>query len=157
MRPTAVPPATGHPASGDDDPAGRLLGVWRLTSCRARLSGEAAPRDLFGADPFGYIIFTPERRMMAFISRQDRRPPADEAEAAALLRSMLAYTGRFRVEGDRVVVSVDGAWSEVYKAEEQVRYFTVEGDVLTIRTPEQPSGVAPGRTVVSTLTFVRER
>jgi hypothetical protein len=75
MRPTAVPPATEHPASAEDDPAGRLLGVWRLTSCRARLSGETAPRDLFGPDPFGYIIFTPERRMMAFISRRDRRPP----------------------------------------------------------------------------------
>jgi hypothetical protein len=95
--------------------------------------------------------------MMAFISKQDRRPPADDAEAAALLRSMLAYTGRFRVEGGRVVVSVDGAWSEVYKAEEQVRYFAMDGDLLTIRTPEQPSGVALGRTVVSTLTFVRER
>jgi hypothetical protein len=33
----------------------------------------------------------------------------------------------------------------------------MDGDLLTIRTPEQPSGVAPGRTVVSTLTFVRER
>jgi hypothetical protein len=47
--------------------------------------------------------------MMAFLSRRDRRPPTDGAEAAALLRSMLAYTGRFRVEGDRVAVSVDGA------------------------------------------------
>jgi hypothetical protein len=65
--------------------------------------------------------------------------------------------GRFPVEGGRVVVSVDGAWSEVYKAEEQVRHFAVDGVVLTIRTPEQPSGVAPGLTIVSTLTFVRER
>jgi hypothetical protein len=39
--------------------------------------------------------------------------PPDDAEAAALLRSMLAYTGRFRMEGDREVVSVDGAWNEV--------------------------------------------
>jgi hypothetical protein len=113
MRPTAVPPATGHPALADDGPAGRLFGVWRLTSCRARLSGETGPRDLFGPNPFGYIIFTPERRMMTFISRRDRRPPTHDAEAAALLRSMLAYTGRFRMEDDRVIVSVDGAWSEV--------------------------------------------
>ncbi len=145
------------PVPGGGKPAERLLGVWRLTSCRARMSGEDAPRDLFGPDPFGYIIFTPERRMMAFVSRRDRRPPADDVEAAALLRSMLAYTGRFRVEGDRVTISVDGAWSEVYRAEEQVRFFAVEGDRLTIRTPEQPSGVAPGRTIVSTLVFERER
>jgi hypothetical protein len=157
-RPCTTAPRCRPPAAAPTrHPAERLLGVWRLASCRARLSGEDAPRDLFGADPFGYIIFTPERRMMAFVSRRDRRPPADDAEAAALLRSMLAYTGKFRVAGDRLVVAVDGAWSEVYKATEQVRYFAVEGDTLTIRTPEQPSGVAPGRTVVSTLVFERER
>ncbi len=68
----------------------------------------------------------------------------------------LGLNVRFRVEGDRVTISVDGAWSEVYRAEEQVRFFAVEGDRLTIRTPEQPSGVAPGRTIVSTLVFERE-
>ena len=34
-----------------------------------------------------------------------------------MLRSMTAYTGRFRVEGDKFITTVDGAWNEVFKCE----------------------------------------
>jgi hypothetical protein len=140
------------------DAADLLYGSWRLLSFKAQIVGEdAQPRDFFGPSPFGRLILTPAHTMAVFLSRPDRKPPADNAEAAALLRSMTAYTGRFRVEGDKFITTVDGAWNEVFKSHEQVRIFELGGDTLTIRVPEQPSGLEPGKRNTSVLTFERER
>jgi hypothetical protein len=38
-----------------------------------------------------------------------------------------------------------------------VRFFKLEGDKVTIRTAEQASSVYPGKRVVGTLTWERER
>lgn len=69
---------------------------------------------------------------------------------------MISYTGKFRLEGDKFITQVDGTWNEIYKANEQVRYFAINGDTLSIRTPEMASGVLPGKRVVSTLIWERE-
>ena len=141
-----------------DDAAPRLIGSWRLISFQTKVVGEdAPPRELFGPRPFGRLILTPARTMAAFIAKPDRKPPANEAEAAALLSSMIAYTGKFRLEGDKFVTTVDGAWNEIYKAHEQVRYFTVDGNTLNIRTAEMPSGTLPGKLTVGTLVCEREK
>jgi hypothetical protein len=68
---------------------------------------------------------------------------------------MTAYTGRFRVEGDKLITTGDGARNEVFKAQDQVRIFKLEGDVLTINVPEQLSGLEPGKRNTSVLTFTR--
>jgi hypothetical protein len=138
--------------------ADKLYGSWRLVSFKAQIVGEdAEPRDVFGPAPFGRLILTSAHTMAAFLSRPDRKPPTNDAEAAMLLHSMTAYTGRFRVEGDKFITSVDGAWNEVFKSHEQVRIFQLEGDTLTIHVPEQPSGLEPGKRNTSVLTFTRER
>lgn len=146
----------GYPAYADQDPAKPLYGVWRLTAFQTQVVGEATPRESFGPHPFGYAIFTPEHRVMFYLSKPDRKPATNDAEAAALLHSMIAYTGRYRLEGDKFITVVDGAWSEILKAHEQVRYYSIAGDKLSIRTPEQPSGVFPGKRIVSVLAWQRE-
>jgi Lipocalin-like domain len=147
----------GLPAIAQDA-ANQLFGSWRLLSFKAQIVGEdAEPRDFFGPSPFGRLILTPAHTMAVFLSRPDRKPPTDDAEAAKLLRSMTAYIGRFRVEGDKFITTVDGAWNEVFKSREQVRIFKLEGDTLTIRVPEQPSGLERGKRNTSVLTFERER
>lgn len=145
-------------ALATDDSAEALHGVWRLTSFKFQVIGEdAAPREPFGPNPKGWLILMPEGRMMAVITASDRKPPTNDAESAALLKSMIAYTGRYTVEGDRFVTKVDAAWNEVYMGHDQVRLFTVDGDTLTIKTLPQPSGVAPGKIAQGFLTWVRER
>jgi hypothetical protein len=99
----------------------------------------------------------PSHYMAAFICKPDRKPPTNEVESAALLSSMIAYTGKFRLEGDKFITQVDGAWNEIYKANEQVRYFKIEGDTLRVRTAEAPSAVLPGKRVVATLVWQRGR
>src|SRR3954469_22668434 len=82
-----------------------------------------------GTAAFRWIIMTPEHTMAAYIAKEDRKgPPTNDAEAAALLSSMNAYTGRYRIERDKFITTVDGAWNEIFKAREQVRYFALDGD-----------------------------
>ena len=144
--------------AADEDAGSQLVGSWRLLSYELKVvNEETAAQQVFGPHPFGRLILLPSHYMAAFICKPDRKPPANEGEAAALLSSMIAYTGRFRLEGDRFVTQVDGAWNEIYKANEQIRYFKVEGDTLSIRTAEMASAVLPGKRVVSTLLWERER
>jgi hypothetical protein len=150
--------APAWPGLAQQDAGAQLYGSWRLISFQVKIVEEdAPPREIFGPHPFGRLVMTPEHTMAAYLSKPDRKPPSNEAEAAALLSSMIAYTGRFRLEGDRFITVVDGAWTEIFKANEQVRYVTVDGDRLSIRTPEQPSGTMPGKRITSTLLWERER
>jgi Lipocalin-like domain len=82
--------AVVRPAIAQDS-AAQLYGSRRLVSFKAQIVGEdAEPRDFFGPSPFGRLILTPAHTMTAFLSRPDRKPPTDDAEAANLLRSMTA-------------------------------------------------------------------
>jgi len=148
-------PGLAAPAGSGDD-AGDLVGVWRLRSFSHEVPGEA-PREIFGPQPRGYLIFTDEGRMMTILTRPDRRPGVAPAEQAALLQSMVAYTGRYKVDDDRVIVRPDVSWNEIFTGTVQVRYYALAGDTLSLRTAEQPSALLPGRRVVATLVYERER
>jgi hypothetical protein len=141
-----------------DDHAATLVGSWRLVAYELEIEGQAERRQPFGPNPRGHLVFTPEGRMIGLIVAADRAPGRSDAEQAALHRSMLAYAGRYRVEGDRFVTSVDASWNEAWTGGEQVRSFTLEGDRLDVvspwaRHPRKPAAPrARGR-----LRWVRER
>ncbi len=147
-----------QPVKGDDDAAKKLHGVWRLTSLKLQVVGdESQARDVFGSNPKGYLIFTTEGRMTAVVSSADRKPPTNDADNIALMKSFLAYTGKYTIEGDKWITKVDVSWNEVYSAQDQVQFFKVDGDRLAVRTAERESGVFPGKKVVASLTGERER
>jgi hypothetical protein len=72
---------------------------------------------------------------------------------------MLAYSGIYTVEGDRITTHVEMSSNEVYTGanQDQTRFFPIEGDRLTLRTPEIASAVRVGQKAVGTITFERER
>ena len=46
---------------------------------------------------------------------------------------MVAYTGRYTLEGDKWTTRPDVAWNEAWMME-QVRYFKLDGDKLIVET-----------------------
>jgi hypothetical protein len=135
-----------------------LFGTWRVTSFKSQVVGEPGEREIFGPNPKGYIIITPEPRIMAFFAADGRRPPTNQAEAAAMLQSMIAYTGRITtLEPDKFITDVEVSWNQIYVGKPQVRFYTLDGDKLTIRTPEQDAGTLPGKRIISVLTFERQK
>lgn len=148
--------ATAAPAAAEPPPA-NLVGAWRLANYKLQVVGEDATEP-FGAAPKGTLAITSNSRWTVVLSASERKPAATDADRVALLASLIAYTGKFTVEGDRIVTKVDTSWNEIYtgRLETQTRFYKLEGDTLTVRSPEMESAVRPGKRIVATLVFRRE-
>jgi hypothetical protein len=133
------------------------LGSWKLASWVQEFKDGSEPRLAYGKHPIGYIIFTPEGRMMALIEGEGRKSPTNDQESAALLRTLIAYTGKYSLEGDRWTTRVDAAWHPDRRGSNQVRYFKVEGDKLIVTTAFMPSPNFGGKVLRSVLVWERER
>jgi Lipocalin-like domain len=132
-----------------------LPGNWKLVSWQVVAEGEA--RDLFGSKPKGYLILTSEGRAMALTTAEARTPGETDHERAALHKSMLAYTGRYRVEGNEFITTVDASWNETWNGTEQRRRFRIEGQRLFIESAPAPSILFPGKTDFRRIVWERER
>ena len=139
-----------------EDAAKQLAGSWKLNSWTIQIIGGEFTEP-FGPNPKGRAVFTPDEHVAFVIVAPNRKPAANDGESAALLKTLLAYTGKFTIEGDKFTTKVDISWNELLTGTEQVRFFKLESDKLTIRTAEQTSAVYPGKRVVGTLTWERER
>ena len=139
-----------------DDAAKHLVGSWTLRSWTIQIVGGEL-MEPFGPNPKGRAVFTPDQHVAFIIVAANRKPPTNNDESAALLKSLLAYTGKFKIEGDKFTTKVDISWNELLTGQDQVRFFKIEGDRLSLRTAEQVSAVYPGKKVIGTLTWQRER
>jgi len=139
-----------------DDTAKQLAGSWKLSSWTIQIVGGEATAP-FGPDPKGRAVLTSDGYVAFIIVAPNRKPASNNDEAAALLKSLLAYTGKFTIDGDKFTTKVDISWNELLTGQDQVRFFKLDGDQLSIRTAEQVSAVYPGKKVIGTLTWVRER
>ena len=103
-------------------------------------------------------IATADGLWLALVTTEGRPVPKTDEERAQALRSMIAYTGRYRIEGGRMVVAVDTAWNKAWEGTEQARdiRFDAEGRLLL---EARGTGVfdRPDTPWVARPTFVRER
>ena len=137
-----------------------LLGTWKLVSYVGEEVPSGARSDVMGAHPTGYINYGRDGRMIVIIAGSDRKRPAGPVatpeEAAALIRSLLAYAGTYTVNTAAKTVThhIDVSWDESRTGESHVRTYRLEGDRLTLIT--QPSrDPANGRKTVRTVTWER--
>ena len=114
-------------------------------------------QDVFGAHPRGHLILTREGRAMALTTAETRNGGETDAERAALHKSMLAYTGRYRIEGNDFITTVDASWNEGWNGSEQRRHYRIEGDKLFIDSAPAPSITSPGRTDYRRIVWEREK
>jgi hypothetical protein len=104
-------------------------GTWRLVSFeRENRPGRARISD--GQAPTGYILFLPEGRMTVVITGEGRKAPTTDQDRVGLFNSMVAYTGRYRVDGDKWITTVDVSGNPAWVGTEQTRSFRVTSDRL---------------------------
>jgi hypothetical protein len=115
-------------ALADDN---KLLGVWKLKSFIIESVQTKERRPVYGDNPKGYLVVTPER-FTAIITGEGRRPPENDQDRLFSFRTMFAYTGPYRIEGDTLTTKVDVAWNEAWTGTDQTRIFRLEGDKLFI-------------------------
>lgn len=126
--------------SDSSDLRARILGTWRMLSWKRIFVSTGEQRDALGPDPFGYINYAPDGRVMVFVLKSGRpkpksNPPTTE-EKVALFDSMFAYVGTYRVEADRVIHSLDGSWNELWTGTTQTRMLSLQNARLIYTTPE---------------------
>lgn len=129
-------------ADASDAPALRdqIIGTWRMLSWKRFLVETGEERDALGPDPFGYINYAPDGRLMVFVLRSGRprpkaNPPTPE-EKIALYDSLFAYVGSYTVEHDRVIHALDGSWNELWTGTTQTRLLSFDHGRLVYTTPE---------------------
>ena len=133
------------------------VGAWKLVSCIYE-DIQTKERTLpYGKHPKGYAILTPEGRLMAVITAEGRKTPTTAEDRDAAFRSAVAYSGRYRVDGNQFVTTVDVAWNERWVGTDQLRFFKIEGDRLLIESPPTPNLNRSGQMVRGLLVWEREK
>lgn len=116
----------------------QIVGVWKLVSVMYEDQDTKARTPIMGDNPRGYQIATPDGRWLALATPAGRSVPATDEERAQAFRTMIGYSGRYRVEGSTITTKVDVAWNESWVGGEQVRHIRFEGDKLFIESPPMP-------------------
>jgi hypothetical protein len=127
----------------------KLIGTWKLITCDMEYQDSGAREPYFGAaPPSGYLILTPEGRMIALLVSGERKPGQTDEQQAALFRTMIAYTGCYRLESDQFITTVDVSWNEAWTGTEQVRFYTLDGERLDILTAWLPHPTHPANQMI---------
>ena len=98
---------------------------------------------------------TPESLDRHSDSRRPPSPQSDEERIGAF-KSLLAYSGKYRTDGNKVVIKVDIAADESWNGTEQVRYYKIDGDELHIEAAPQPYPNFSGKVMRGILVWTRE-
>jgi Lipocalin-like domain len=158
MKPLAAIPAiillVSSALAGEPNP---LVGTWRVTSLVTETTNHERYNQL-GDRPTGYLSYSADGQMSIIIVAGDRPAPLGnvptDAERLKLFETMIAYAGSYRVDGDKVIHHIDVAWNGERIGTDQVRFFTLSGNSLTLRTTPSPSPV-DGREGVGILSLER--
>jgi len=140
----------------DEELQRRIVGTWKLVSVayEDQATGERTP--VYGEHPKGIQIATPEGRWLALMTAEGRGVPNTDSERAQALKTMIAYTGRYRVEGGNVITKVEAAWIEAWVGGEQVRAVGFDGERLLLQSPPMPHPNINGRVVRVIVAWARE-
>ena len=121
----------GQPAYADDKD--KLIGAWKIISAVVEDVQTHEQKPLYGDHPKGYLILLVTGRMMSLLVSEERKAPQPDDERSIAYRSMVAYTGRYTVDGDKWTTTPDVAWNEAWLTN-QVRTFRLDGNRLTVET-----------------------
>lgn len=125
-------------ASDDVELRRKIVGTWKLVSVLYEDQASKETTPVYGEHPSGVQIATPQGRWLALMTAQNRIVPKTDLERAQALQTMIAYTGRYRVEDGKVITKVEAAWNEAWVGTEQVRHVRFDGDRLHLKSPPMP-------------------
>jgi hypothetical protein len=149
--------ATTAARADDDALRKRIVGMWTLVSVvyEDQATKERAP--VLGERPRGRQIATADGRWLALVTAEGRPVPKTDEQRAQALRTMISYSGRYRVENGRVITKVEIAWNEAWVGGEQIRFIRFEGDRLFIESPPMPHPNVNNKVVKVIVIWDREK
>jgi len=137
-----------------------LVGGWRLRSWVA-LSDDGSETFPMGDAPTGLLAYTEDGTMVALMAPADRPPFGSDDlaggtpdEQARAFSTFVAYAGRYRIEGDAIVHTVETSLFPNWIGTVQRRGWTLSNDGGTL-TLESPPIALRGVTRRQRLTWTR--
>ena len=142
--------------------ADRLVGSWRLVSSEGQSTDGTVTRE-WGSEPLGRLMLDADGRMSVhllspargrFASGDFLRPTPEELKEA--WDGYFGYFGTYTVEESVEVLTfhVEGAHYPNYVGTDQRRFFELDGDRLTLRTPPERAG---GADITYVIVWERQR
>ena len=115
-----------------------IVGTWKLKSMVFEVTTTGERGNQFGEHPDGYLSYSTDGRMYAIGTRDNRIKPREVAptdeERIKLHQTMFAYGGTYTVDGEKVVHHVDISWNQAWTGTDQVRFYKLDGNILTLKT-----------------------
>ena len=115
---------------------------------------DGVPTEPYGKIPKGFVVLTPER-FIGIVTAEGRKFGTSVQEKATLWDTMISYSGRYQIEGDKLIISVDVSYNEFWNETKIVRYWSLSGDRLTLTSPPAPWSKDPSKTVSARVVFER--
>jgi hypothetical protein len=147
------------PASAQDL-ASQIVGVWKVQKfdlCKVG-TDECAAAPAFGDQPSGVVIFAKSGVLVTQVFGTSRvvpkTPDPTDEERVALFKSMFAWGGNYKLEGNKITTQIEFAWIESWKGQKRVHTFKVEGTKLTVASSPFKS-VIDGATITARLVLER--
>src|ERR1700760_3619672 len=119
----------------------QLVGTWKIVSLKTTSGGKASYP--LGPTPEGFATLTATRLWVLFVDSARQRPGSStltDAEAIAAMKSHVGWTGTYtledRPEGLRLTARVDAASSHAITGNDRVYFVRLDGDRLTMKSPE---------------------
>ena len=137
-----------------------LLGTWKLKSYVREVAATGERYNERGEHPDGYLSYAADGRMYAITTWDNRAAPGDVVptteERIRLLGTMISYAGTYTFDAEKVVHHVDISWNQNWTGTDQVRFYKLDGDTLTI-TSAPARNFTDGREGRSILVWERLR
>ena len=131
-----------------------LVGTWKLKSYVREVAATGERYNERGEHPNGYLGYSADGRMYAIITWDGRAKPRDlvptNDERIELHRTLVSYAGTYTMDADKVIHHVDISWNETWTGTDQVRFYKLEGNTLTITSApaRSPADGREGRSIL---------
>lgn len=119
-----------------------LVGTWKLISASSKEPSGQPLEPPYGHNPEGLLTYTEDGRVTALISYGGRKllplgakSPALLEEQAEAFKTFLAYGGRYKLNGDKVIHSIEISSIQNYVDRELVRSVKFQDDQMLLITP----------------------
>jgi hypothetical protein len=113
-----------------------LVGTWKLKSYVREVAATGERYNERGEHPNRYLSYSADGRMYAIITWENRITPRDvvptDEERIKLFSTMISYAGTYTFDAEKVIHHVDISWNQNWTGTDQVRFYKLDGNTLTI-------------------------
>ncbi len=122
-----------------------FVGTYKIVSQVHELRGVAS--ETVTESRHGYLVFTP-KRAVAFYAADKGRFSTSVAERAEAFEGLSGWAGLYRVEGNRLVISVDTSLVETWNGKDRACTWELSGNRLTLTSDPMLYVADPSKTIV---------